>query len=182
MGACLEYLQFLGSSVGVNETQAGGQSLRLDFNPEIGLGLCSRAEPKYENSPLNLLLGLNAARWGGQLWQLGGSLGLRYNANRRVFYNLDLVLKAGALREESSLDGAVLAPALRFGLGWNALALEAGFVALGGGESLTRGDRYTMLRLAIPFYNLGLALGELASRQGEGGEAEGEASFRAGRR
>lgn len=162
MGACLEYLQFLGSSAGVNFIQGEVPSLRLDFNPEIGLGPCSRADSRFENSPVNLLLGLNAARWGEQLWQWGGTVGLRYNANRRVFYNVDLVMKAGALWKEGALDGAALVPALRIGLGWNALALEAGAVAVGGGASLETGDRYAMLRLAVPFYNLHLALREFS--------------------
>lgn len=181
MGACLEYLQWLGTSLGVNVTQNQEPSLRLDFNPEIGLGACSRAEPLYENSPFNLLLGLNAARWGEGLWQVGGTAGLRYNANRRVFYNLDLVLKAGALRGQNGLEGAALVPALRLGLGWNALALEAGLLALGGGESLAAGDRYAMLRLAFPFYNLTQALQQFSDRAGggaEGGEAEGRAARR----
>jgi len=162
MGACLEYLQLLGTSLGVNVTQNQEPSLRLDFNPEIGLGPCSRADPLYENSPINLLLGLNAARWGEGLWQIGGTGGLRYNANRRVFYNLDLVLKAGAIRGEGGLEGAALVPALRLGLGWNALALEAGLLALGGGDSLAAGDRYAMLRLAFPFYNLTQAMREFS--------------------
>ncbi len=179
MGACLEYLQLLGTSLGVNVTQNQGSSLRLDLNPEIGLGACSRAEPLYENSPFNLLLGLNAARWGEQLWQLGGSAGLRYNANRRVFYNLDLVLKAGAIRGEEGLEGAALVPALRLGVGWNALALEAGLLALGGGEALAAGDRYAMLRVAFPFYNLTQAVRQFSGGGGEIGEGRREPKSRA---
>jgi len=167
MGACLEYLQFVGSNVGVNFTEKGGESLRLDFNPEIGLGPCSHADSTYDNSPFNLLLGLDAARWGEGLWQFGGSAGLRYNANRRIFYNVDGVVKGGAIFREGELEGAALSPALRIGVGWNALALEAGFVALGGGASLETGDRYAMLRLAFPFYNLAEAMSQLAENSGE---------------
>ncbi|MDL1872910.1 hypothetical protein FBR05_12035 [Deltaproteobacteria bacterium PRO3] len=182
MGACLEYLQLLGTSLGVNVTQNQEPSLRLDFNPEIGLGPCSRAEPRYENSPINLLLGLNAARWGEGLWQIGGTAGLRYNANRRVFYNLDLVLKAGAIRGEGGLEGAALVPALRLGLGWNALALEAGLLALGGGDSLAAGDRYAMLRVALPIYNVAQAVKQFSGRGSEGAEGNGQAEAWSARR
>lgn len=164
MGACLEYLQLLGTSVGVNATDRDGTSLRIDFNPEVGLGLCSHADPAFDNSQFNLLLGLNAARWGEGLWQTGFSTGLRFNANRRIFYNVDLLLKAGGIASDGNLVGAALEPALRIGVGWNALALETGFVALGGATELDRGDRYAILRLAIPFYNLLDGISQLADR------------------
>ena len=164
MGACLEYLQLLGTSLGVNFTEKETPNFRIDLNPEIGLGFCRHADPIYDNSTFNFLTGLNAARWGEGLWQTGASVGLRYNSNRRVFYNVDLLLKAGALIDAGALGGAALEPALRIGIGWNALALETGLVALGGGASLNRGDRYAMLRLAIPFYNMAVA-----ARQFSGG-------------
>ena len=182
MGACLEYLQLLGSNLGVNFTEKEGDGLRLEFNPEIGLGACSRADSTYENSPFNLLLGLDAARWGDSLWQFGASGGLRYNGNRRIFYNVDLVLKGGAIFDTGEVSGAVLSPALRVGVGWNALALEAGFIALGGGPNLDSGDRYAMLRLAFPFYNLGVALGELAGNSKEKGEGNTEGFVRTARK
>ncbi|MCE9626167.1 MAG: hypothetical protein K8R69_12080 [Deltaproteobacteria bacterium] len=183
MGACLEYLQFVGSNVGVNFTEKDGESLRLEFNPEIGLGACSRADSTYENGPFNFLLGMDAARWGEGLWQFGGSAGLRYNANRRIFYNVDAVVKGGVIFREGGLEGAALSPALRIGVGWNALAMEAGFVVLGGGANLETGDRYAMLRLAFPFYNLADAVSQLAesSEKKSGGESR-EGSTRSANR
>lgn len=158
MGACLEYLQFLGASFGVNFTQNQGESLRLEFNPEIGLGVCDSKTSRDEAGPFNLLLGLDAARWGEALWQFGGTTGLRFNANRRIFYNLDLVVKGGVLADDGDLDSTAFGTAFRVGLGWNALALEFGTLAAASGSKLNEGDRYLMLRMALPIYNFHRAL------------------------
>ena len=158
MGACLEYLQWLGANVGANFTQNQGKNLRLELNPEIGLGYCDAKTSRNETGPFNLLLGLDAARWGDGLWQLGGTTGLRFNANRRFFYNLDLVVKSGVLVDAGDIDGAALATAFRMGLGWNALALEYGIMAAANGPKINKGDHYLMLRMALPIYNFHRAL------------------------
>jgi len=52
--------------------------------------------------------------------------------------------------------------------------LEAGFVALGGGSGLDTGDHYAMLRLAFPFYNLSVAVSQLAGNSGRNDEGNTE--------
>lgn len=153
MGACLDYLQGLGMNLGLNFTRNEEESLRIELNPEIGIGYCDAKITQQKLGSFNLLLGLDVARWGEALWQLGGTAGWRFNANRRIFYNIDIVLKSGALVNAGSLDGAALGAAFRLGVGWNALALEFGLLAAGGGTRLNEGDRYLMLRIALPIYN-----------------------------